>query len=282
MFRRQLGAGGMGVVYEAFDVEREARVALKTLQRVSPDALYRFKQEFRSVQELEHPNLVRLGELICADGQWFFTMEFLEGVDLLEFVRAPRTLDAATCSSLHAQPTARLNAESPPATATTVLGVPRFAATQATANIRPPRAGADDSSAQADDLGAAVRHGFDEARLRHALRQLALGLHALHEANKVHRDVKPSNVVVTAEQRVVLLDFGILADAGRGALDSSTPGRPGVDVTAHVSGTPAYVAPEQLDGDISPASDWYSLGVVLYEALVGQRPYRGGVERVLL
>src|SRR5262245_27095685 len=80
----------MGVVYEAFDHERGARVALKTLLRVNADSIYRFKHEFRAVQELEHPNLVRLGELMSLDGQWFFTMEFLEGTDFLKYVRAGR------------------------------------------------------------------------------------------------------------------------------------------------------------------------------------------------
>jgi len=61
---RQLGSGGMGVVYEVLDRRIEARVALKTLLETRPDALYRFKKEFRSLQDIHHRNLVRLGELI--------------------------------------------------------------------------------------------------------------------------------------------------------------------------------------------------------------------------
>ena len=71
---RQLGAGGMGVVYEAHDVEKDERVALKTLQTMDAEALFRFKREFRTLHGIEHPNLVRLGELVEHEGIWFFTM----------------------------------------------------------------------------------------------------------------------------------------------------------------------------------------------------------------
>src|SRR5262245_45357775 len=72
---RPLGGGGMGLVYEAIDRERDVRVALKTLRHFSPQALARFKREFRALEAIRHPNLVSLGELICEGGLWFFTME---------------------------------------------------------------------------------------------------------------------------------------------------------------------------------------------------------------
>jgi len=67
----------MGVVYEALDEERGTRVALKTLRAWSADALLRFKNEFRSLLDTSHPNLVRLHELGESEGEWFFTMELL-------------------------------------------------------------------------------------------------------------------------------------------------------------------------------------------------------------
>ncbi|HUH05868.1 MAG TPA: serine/threonine-protein kinase, partial [Kofleriaceae bacterium] len=89
----RLGAGGMGVVYEVFDRERHARVALKKLRAPSPEALLRFKKEFRALEKVQHPNLVMLGELIEDGGEWFFTMELVDGIDFMAYVRPEGVLD---------------------------------------------------------------------------------------------------------------------------------------------------------------------------------------------
>jgi hypothetical protein len=193
--RRRLGAGGFGVVYEAFDRERNATVALKTQRRRDGRSIARFKNEFRALVETLHENLVQLHELHAEGDAWFFTMELVRGVDALAYVR--------------------------------------------------PAGGP-----------------LDEPRLRTVLQQLAAGLSFLHRSGKLHRDVKPSNVMVTDEGRVVIVDFGLVHNL----VDHMSAGG--------VFGTPAYMAPEQAAGlPVGTAADWYAVGVMLYEALSGRLPF---------
>jgi predicted Ser/Thr protein kinase len=195
--RRALGAGGLGVVYEAVDRDSGATVAIKTLHDVTPEALYRLKREFRLLEGLEHANVCQVYELFEHDGRWFITMECVRGEHLLQAVR--------------------------------------------------------------DDLG-----NLDEMWLRDALIQLAEALCALHDAGLVHRDLKPSNVLVEPSGRVVLIDFGFVEGFSGGQRSQS------------IVGTPDYMAPEQaVRSDVGPAADWYSFGVLLFEALTSRLPFEG-------
>ncbi len=251
--RNRIGAGGMGVVYQAFDRERGGLVALKTLRKLDAKALYRFKTEFRALADLEHPNLVRLGELFGDGDEWFFTMELLEGSDFLTYVRG-----------LEGTPRAVAGAETVTDEISTLI--------ERTIDSDPPPSmpAADDPIAAAATLPPPA----DERRLRASLRQLAQGISALHAVGKVHRDIKPSNVLVTATGRVVLLDLGLVIDAQRkDALESGT----------QIVGTATYMAPEQASSQpVGPGADWYALGSVLYEALTGQPPFRGAPLEILL
>jgi serine/threonine protein kinase len=193
--QRRLGSGGFGVVYQVYDRHREAVLALKILRRPGVSPLLQLKNEFRVLADIVHPNLVTLHELMSEDGRWFFTMELVDGVDFLHYVRAL---------------------------------------------------------------------GDDFERLRGAMRQLADGLSAVHRYGKLHCDLKPRNVLVDSGGRLLILDFGLVTDA------SDSTGR-GV-----AFGTPGYMSPEQAEGlPVSRASDWYSVGVMLYEALTGGLPFPG-------
>lgn len=103
----------------------------------------------------------------------------------------------------------------------------------------------------------------DIPRARRALSQLIDGVGALHRRGKLHRDIKPTNILVTPEGRVVILDFGLTSEAG-------------VGIERGLAGTPAYLSPEQCAGaEATEASDWYSVGVTLFHALTGRAPFAG-------
>src|ERR1043165_2507413 len=96
---RVMGAGSWGRVYQAYDNERNAFVAVKLLQRASPDALMRFKREFRSLQDVVHPNLVTLYELLSDKDQWFFIMELVDGKNFLEHIHGRSSSTQAPSSA---------------------------------------------------------------------------------------------------------------------------------------------------------------------------------------
>lgn len=201
----ELGRGAAGIVYEARHRDGGRVVALKTLKLHDAEFLYLLKREFRALTDLNHPNLVTLHALVVEEDLAFITMERVEGVHWLEWVRP------------HGRP--------------------------------------------------------DATRIRHGLTQLVNALHHLHAHGLVHRDVKPSNVMVVPDGTVKLLDFG-LAFAARAKPDPSD---------SHVAGTLDYLSPEQARGQpVTGASDWYALGVMLHEALAGRTPWRETDARTLL
>jgi hypothetical protein len=238
----RLGMGGYGVVYRVLDRERNTSVALKTLRHVAAKDLVRFKQEFRALADVSHPNLVTLYELSSHEDQWFFTMELIDGVNFLWYIRGDTYPNQSNPTSALSSPTS-----------------PELS----------------DFFKQArDETGAAkvlLEGGLNLNRLRHAFPQLAEGVVALHDAEKLHRDIKPSNVLVTREGRVVLLDFGLVTELA-----------PEHTQTLDAAGTPAYMSPEQAAGlPLTEASDWYNVGSMLYQALTGLLPFSGPALEVM-
>ena len=199
-----LGRGSGGLVYRVLDRETGEEVALKTFAEHGPESVYRLKQEFRACAGIRHRNLVELYELRVVGGDCFFTMELVDGVDFIRYVRS----------------------------------------------------------------GVTSGPGGILSRFLPAARQLAEGVAALHAAGRLHRDVKPSNALVDVSGRVVLLDFGFMVAFGGRTLAGER--------SDSMAGSLAYMAPEILWGRApSPASDWYSVGVVLHEALAGALPFAG-------
>jgi tetratricopeptide (TPR) repeat protein len=335
LIRRQLGAGGMGAVYEAFDRERDELVALKTVLRLDGSTLYRFKHEFRSLTSLSHPGLVRLYELFSEGNQWFFTMELVEGVSFLEYVcpdpdslredRLEETDLAGGETTVKDNAVASLPAGAPSGMESTGSGESTVRASSSaqvndgleisldqtlsvvTQPLKQPSTEVDPARVVPARLELAAQvstvegsrpegsmpattsdrpnvtisasrpsvHRPDFARLRSGLRQLAEVLNEMHARGKLHRDIKPSNVLVTRAGRVVLLDFGLSTELEARAEPDTTDG--------HIVGTVTYMAPEQAGGSsVTPASDWYSVGVMLYRTLTGRLPHSGKVIEVLI
>ena len=231
--RGQIGSGSFGVVYEAFDRQRNRAVAIKLLERAAPDTLARFKREFRSLAELRHPNLASLYELLVIEERWLFTMELIRGTDLLEHL----AMSELQHCFLH-------DWETP------------------TIRIRDAQL----LDAMRSRGGKASLSSIYLAHVRDCFRQLALAIATLHAHGVIHRDIKPSNIMITPEGRVALLDFGLVVAI---ELDDSVDRKT-------VAGTPGYMSPEQIQGSpATPATDWYSVGVLLYQALTGALPFAG-------
>ena len=248
---KELGEGGFGRVFAVRDRERGDEVALKLLSHTDPRTLLSFKQEFRGLADMVHPNLVTLYELHEHDGQWFFTMEWVrDGADFLAYVR-----------------------EAPPAPAPHDTQTRRSSMMSDVLEAQCMPAGLEEATLEAswfEDLS------YNEGRLREALRQLYFGISALHDANILHRDIKPSNILVTPQDRVVLLDFGLITEHISSSLITPLQ-KSARNRRMQFAGTPHYMSPEQaMAMPLSPASDWYALGSVLYEVLTGRRPVEGG------
>ncbi len=270
--RRELGRGGMGVVYEAFDTERRQPVALKMLHRNDPETIVQLKQEFRSLSEIVHPHLIGMYELLGDEQHWFFTMEFVrDGSNFMAHLRrqmglaeaAPPVLGASDETTLRSRPVSASAADLTSMTSAD-SGTAIHAAHVAERTVTAP---GPQRNLTLDQIRAVV-DGF---------RQLAEGVRGLHAQGKLHRDLKPGNVMFRADGSVVILDFGLaVAKASREAADQSAS----TDVV--VSGTIAYMAPEQAAGyALSEASDWYAVGTMLFEALTGELPFDGSALAIL-
>ena len=239
---RKLGQGGMGVVYEVIDHERNARVALKTLLNLKPVALYRFKNEFRTLAGLSHVNLIPLYELISDGHTWFFTMELVEGVDFLAAVR-PR-LDPS-------DPMPRADE----VTMTSDIVTATFEEHRLRNALRQLAMGVT-ALHDANILHRDIKPSNVIVREDGRLQLLDFGL------------AKELSATTSSDDHTI--------EGPVGALRSVTIS------DDHVVGSVGYMSPEQAAGSaLTDASDWYAFGAVLYEALTGVRPFVGMPREVM-
>ncbi len=215
---RRIGAGGMGVVYAAYDPQLDRRVALKLLRTGvglgEGEARARLVREAQAIAQLSHPHVVAVYDVgTAAGGDVYIAMEFVEGDTLTTWLsRWERTWREV------------------------------------------------------------VDMFVDAGR----------GLAAAHAVGLLHRDFKPDNVLVGADGRVRVTDFGLARSLVTGGDDEAaaprdlTPLRVTLTATGAVMGTPRYMAPEQLAGkDVTAAADQFSFCVALYEAVFGHHPFLG-------
>ncbi len=250
VIQREIGRGAMGVVFEARQRSLGRRVALKVLPssaHVDARTVARFRRESALLAGLDHPGLVDVLTVGRDRGLEFFAMEFVDGVPLHAVVAKLKGQDPSTLAGSHF------------GTLVETLVV-RLEATGATRRARVA------SGSQAT-VGELWTRGY-LATVIDLAAQVADALHHAHETGLVHRDVKPSNILVRADGRAVLADFGLAR-----RIDT-----PSVTRSGEFAGTAFYAAPEQIvraSTELDRRVDVFALGVTLFELVTLRRPFDG-------
>jgi serine/threonine protein kinase/WD40 repeat protein len=260
---REVGHGGMGVVYEAEQESLGRHVALKVLPRqalLKTTYLERFRREAKAAAKLHHTNIVPVFGVGECDGTHYYVMQFIrgEGLDkvLADLRRLRATPGAPTMPAMpseasvaHSLLTGRFDAPAaPPAEEPTAPSSPVTAAE-----------GAHGSST----LSAGGPDGHYYRGIARVGLQVADALAYAHRQGILHRDVKPSNLLLDQQGTVWITDFGLAKAEGADDLTA----------TGDIVGTLRFMAPERFDGRSLPQSDVYGLGVTLYEMLTLRPPF---------
>jgi serine/threonine protein kinase len=267
---REIGRGGMGVVYEAEQKSLKRRVALKVLGTTaasSPHQLERFQREAEAAAHLHHTNIVPVYGIGQSDDLHFYAMQYIDGVGLdavLGELRGAADLHEHVLETELAAHAATEGAN--------------LAAARRTANslrdgsfsrTKKPGSSAVSSAADQASADAAASHktpavaapeGLGSRYWKSVARMgadLADALDYAHHHGILHRDIKPSNLLIDCEGNAWITDFGLAKHQQRGALTE----------TGDIVGTLRYMAPEQFNGQSDNRTDIYGLGLTLYEMI---------------
>ncbi len=268
---REIGRGGMGVVYEARQMSLSRRVALKVLPFAAildQRQLQRFKNEALAAAQLDHANIVHVYGVGCERAVHFFAMQYVDGCNLEEVIRSARR----KVGFLAAGDSARSTADD----CSPKSGVPPVDS-RADFECMRERSAPNDSTVTRLHVST-ERIGCESTRFRDVARigiQIAEALEHAHRVGVTHRDIKPSNLLLDAAGRVWVTDFG-LARCGADM---------GLTMTGDVMGTLRYMSPEQAGGDhrgTDHRTDVYSLGITLYELATLRSAFEGGNRQEIL
>ncbi len=243
----EIGRGGMGIVYRARQPSLGREVAIKILNgqfASSGFRLERFRTETRAIARLNHPNIVPIYAQGECGSTYYYAMGLVKGCSLdVAIHQRPEMLSS---TALHRNSTLSNN----------ISG-----------GLSPSAASVGETTGEADVTPPPPRTAEDYRHLAVLLADVADGLGHAHDHGVIHRDVKPQNLLVSADGRMYVSDFGL----------SRLLDEPRLTLTGELMGTPAYLSPEQVRGDesqIDHRTDIYSLGVTLYEILCGRRPFQ--------
>ena len=244
---RELGRGGMGVVYLGVDDLMQRFVAVKVLPAEyshHPELLERFLREQDAVSRLQHPGIVPVYATGEQDDVHYYVMRYVEGRPLDVYFRDLwEKLEVGSYAEGSQHDDTKLD----------------FQQTSKKSASKRRDQVLRQSGVTPDDA-----YGIGE--LLHIIEQTSRALHFAHENGVTHRDVKPNNVVVDMNGNPQLLDFGLAKQTDEVSLTG----------TGRLLGTVPYMSPEQVAGNrigIDHRTDLYSLGVTLYEGLTGRRPF---------
>jgi WD40 repeat protein/serine/threonine protein kinase len=244
---REVGRGGMGVVYEAVQESLGRHVALKVFPGhalANPSHLERFRREARAAGRLHHTHIVPVFGTGECEGVYYYAMQFIQGQGLDAVLKDLRRLRSGQALD---------NAPSEASVAGSLLNG-QFAAPAPSVGAESGVASSVTSSGS--DLTARSERGFFRSVARVGL-QVAEALAYAHRQGVLHRDIKPSNLLLDLQGNVWVTDFGLAKADDSGELTN----------VGDIVGTIRYMAPERFDGRSLPQSDIYSLGLTLYELL---------------